>query len=204
MAEKLAPAEQGARRRGPYAGTSARRAEIVRAALAGFAEHGYDRASLRDIAVRAGVTHAALLRHFASKEELLLAALAQRDADDEAVAHQIMTSRVPAERVLASVLEDEFSHPNHQRNWLAITIAATNPSHPAHEFFMARKQRMRQYLNGGQLAMLNDGETVTAEEKVTMVLAMIDGLRIQSLLDPDRPVLPLLERFVRMISTNEA
>ncbi len=115
-----------------------------------------------------------------------------------------MTSRVPAERVLASVLEDEFSHPNHQRNWLAITIAATNPSHPAHEFFMARKQRMRQYLNGGQLAMLNDGETVTAEEKVTMVLAMIDGLRIQSLLDPDRPVLPLLERFVRMISTNEA
>ena len=58
-------------RAGPYASTPARRAEIVRAALASFAEHGYERASLRDIAARANVTHAALLRHFASKDDLL-------------------------------------------------------------------------------------------------------------------------------------
>ena len=55
---------------------------------ASFAEHGYERASLRDIAARANVTHAALLRHFARKDELLLAALAQRDADDEELARQ--------------------------------------------------------------------------------------------------------------------
>ena len=127
----------------PVLRDACRRAEIVRAALASFAEHGYERASLRDIAARADVTHAALLRHFASKDDLLLAALAQRDLDDEELARRIMQSRVPAERVLSSVLADEFAHPEHQRNWLAITVAATNPDHPAHEFFIARRERMR-------------------------------------------------------------
>ncbi|GAA1835034.1 TetR/AcrR family transcriptional regulator [Agromyces salentinus] len=191
-------------RRGPYAKTPARRAEIVRAALASFAEHGYERASLRDIAARADVTHAALLRHFASKDDLLLAALAQRDADDEELAHRIMQSPVPAERVLSSVLADEFAHPERQRNWLAITVAATNPEHPAHDFFIARRERMRSHLSSGHLPTATAGEEITADEKVTMMMAMMDGLRIQALLDPNRPTLPLLETFMRLfVSADE-
>ena len=149
------------------------------------------------------MTHAALLRHFASKDDLLLAALAQRDADDEELAHRIMQSRVPAERVLSSVLADEFAHPEHQRNWLAITVAATNPDHPAHEFFIARRERMRSHLSSGRLPTAKDGEEITADEKVTMMMAMMDGLRIQALLDPTRPTLPLLETFMRLIVTDE-
>jgi AcrR family transcriptional regulator len=191
-------------RRGPYASTPARRAEIVRAALASFAEHGYERASLRDIAARANLTHAALLRHFASKDELLLAALAQRDDDDEDMARRIMQSNVPAERVLSSVLADEFAHPEHQRNWLAITVAATNPDHPAHGFFIARRDRMRGHFSSGQLPTAHDGEELSADDKVTMLMAMIDGLRIQALLDPSRATLPLLETFMRLIVTDDA
>jgi AcrR family transcriptional regulator len=191
-------------RRGPYSTTPARRAEIVRAALASFAEHGYERASIRDIAARANVTHAALLRHFASKDELLLAALAQRDADDEELAHRIMQSEVPAERVLSSVLAEEFAHPEHQRNWLAITVAATNPDHPAHDFFIARRERMRSHFSSGHLGTAHEGEELTADEKVTMMLAMMDGLRIQALLDPSRATLPLLETFMRLIATPNA
>lgn len=187
--------------RGPYASSAARREEIVRAALAGFAEHGYERASLRDIAARANVTHAALLRHFASKDELLLAALRQRDADDEELAERIMRSKVPAERVLSSVLRDEFAHPERQRNWLAITVAATNPAHPAHDFFMARREKMRDYFTDGKLSLDEDSEELSAESKVTLVMAILDGLRIQALLDPGRDVLPLLETFMRLIAT---
>lgn len=190
------------RRRGPYSNTPARRAEIVRAAAASFAEHGYERASLRDIAARANVTHAALLRHFASKDELLLAALAQRDEEDEQLAQRIMESKVPAEQVLTAVLRDEFAHPEQQRNWLAITVAATNPEHPAHEFFLARRDRMRRSFTTGRLATTVEHEELTADDKVTMVLAMMDGLRIQALLDPDRDVLPLLERLMRLIATS--
>ena len=36
-----------------------------------------------------------------------------------------------------------------------------------------------------------------------MVLAMIDGLRIQALLDPGLAVLPLIETFMRMIASPE-
>ena len=186
-------------RRGPYAATPARRAQIVRAAVAGFAEHGYERASLRDIAARAEVTHAALLRHFTGKDELLLAALAQRDADDEEVARRIMQAKVHPEQVLPSVLADEFAHPDRQRNWLAITVAATNPEHPAHDFFIARRDRMRQHFTSGRLTTSHDSAELTADEKVTMVMAMIDGLRIQALLDPTRETLPLLETFMRII-----
>lgn len=195
--------EAGSRRRGPYASTPARRAEIVRAASASFAEHGYERASLRDIAARANVTHAALLRHFATKEDLLLAALAQRDADDEELARRIVQSKVPRERVVSSILEEEFAHPQQMRNWLAITIAATSPDHPAHEFFMARRERMREHFTSTRLATTHDSQELSADDKVTMVLAMIDGLRIQSLLDPDRPTLHLMETFMRLIATPE-
>ena len=191
------------RTRGPSASTPARRAEIVRAASASIAEHGYERASLRDIAARANVTHAALLRHFASKDELLLAALAQRDEDDEELARRIMGSKVPAEQVLSTVLREEFTHRDQQRNWLAIAVAATNPDHPAHDFFIARRERLRAHLSSGRLGTAHDSEELTADEKVTMVMAMVDGLRIQALLDPTRQTLPLLETFMRLIATPE-
>lgn len=193
----------GPRRRGPYASTPARRAEIVRAASASFAEHGYERASLRDIAARAKVTHAALLRHFASKDDLLLAALAQRDADDLDLARSILQSQVPRERVLSGILQEEFAHPEHLRNWLAITIAATNPHHPAHDFFIARRERMRQHFTSKRLATTQDSGELSAGDKVTMVMAMIDGLRIQYLLDPDRPTLHLMETLMRFIASPE-
>ncbi|MFH5877238.1 TetR/AcrR family transcriptional regulator [Arthrobacter sp. NA-172] len=201
--ETAAGQKVGPRRRGPYASTPARRAEIVRAASASFAQHGYERASLRDIAARANVTHAALLRHFATKDDLLLAALAQRDADDLNLARSIMQSKVPRERVLSGILEEEFAHPDQMRNWLAITIAATNPSHPAHDFFIARRERMRQHFTSKRLATTQDSEELSAADKVTMVMAMIDGLRIQCLLDPERPTLHLMETLMRFIASPE-
>jgi AcrR family transcriptional regulator len=51
------------------------RAAILEAALAAFAERGYARATMRDIAQRAGVTHGLVQRHFGSKESLFLAAV---------------------------------------------------------------------------------------------------------------------------------
>ena len=192
------------RTQGPSASTPARRAEIIRAASASIAEHGYERASLRDIAARANVTHAALLRHFASKDALLLAALALRDEDDEELAQRIMGSKVPSEQVLSTVLREEFAHPDQQRNWLSIAVAATNPDHPAHDFFIQRRERLRAHLSSGRLGTTHDSEVLTADEKVTMLMAMVDGLRIQALLDPQRETLPLLETFMRLIATPES
>jgi AcrR family transcriptional regulator len=52
----------------------AKRAAILEAARAAFAERGFGGATLRDIAQRAGVTHGLVIRHFESKESLFLTA----------------------------------------------------------------------------------------------------------------------------------
>ncbi|NSL42694.1 helix-turn-helix transcriptional regulator [Streptomyces sp. 8P21H-1] len=169
----------------------------MRAALASFAEHGYERASLRDIATRAGVTHPALLRHFSGKEELLLAALARRDADDEERANRILASGVPGSLVLGMILADEFADPDYQRHWLVLSIAATDPGHPAHDYFASRGERLRARLRDGTLRMDPDAPGLSADERAVMVLALMDGLRIQALLNPGQAPLRLLEVFMR-------
>ena len=62
---------------------------------------------------------------------------------------------------------------------------------------------MRAHLSSGRLATTQDSEELTADDKVTMVMAMMDGLRIQALMDPTRQTLPLLETFMRLIATPE-
>ena len=59
------------RRRNPQASKAA----ILAAARTAFAEQGYAGATIRDIARRAGVTHGLVMMHFASKEQLFLAAV---------------------------------------------------------------------------------------------------------------------------------
>lgn len=53
----------------------AHREAILEAARAAFAERGYARATIREIAGRAGVTHGLVMRHFGSKEQLFLASV---------------------------------------------------------------------------------------------------------------------------------
>lgn len=49
-----------------------RREQIVREAARLFAEHGYDRTSMRDIAAAAGILSGSVYYHFASKEALFI------------------------------------------------------------------------------------------------------------------------------------
>jgi AcrR family transcriptional regulator len=54
---------------------AAHRAAILEAARVTFAERGYARATIREIARRAGVANGLVLRHFGSKENLFMAAV---------------------------------------------------------------------------------------------------------------------------------
>jgi AcrR family transcriptional regulator len=68
-------AGSGSRKGGRRPGESSARADILTAARAAFAEHGYDRATIRDIAARAAVDPALVMHYFGSKEALFSAAL---------------------------------------------------------------------------------------------------------------------------------
>ncbi len=60
--------------------TAARKERLIRAATALAAEGGYDAVQMRDVAARAEVALGTLYRHYASKDQLLLAAMAQQAA----------------------------------------------------------------------------------------------------------------------------
>jgi AcrR family transcriptional regulator len=83
------PREGGGRRRGRRPGDSTTRGGILEAALASFAEHGYDRATIRDIAARAAVDPALVIHYFGSKEALFIEALRLPVAPGEVLARGI-------------------------------------------------------------------------------------------------------------------
>ncbi|MFN8035863.1 MAG: TetR family transcriptional regulator [Acidimicrobiia bacterium] len=63
---------------GRAAETAARRSRIVESAVELAREGGYDAVQMRDVAARAHVALGTLYRHYASKDQLLLAALAEQ------------------------------------------------------------------------------------------------------------------------------
>ncbi len=65
----------GGRRSGRRPGESSTRKGILEAARGSFAEHGYDRATIRDIASHAEVDPALVIHYFGSKEALFTEAL---------------------------------------------------------------------------------------------------------------------------------
>lgn len=90
------------RRRDPEAS----RAAILDAAREVFSERGYARATVREIASRAGVTHGLVMRHFGSKERLLIAAVPGPRGLGEVIRGDLET--LP-ERIAATFVHDTES-----------------------------------------------------------------------------------------------
>src|SRR5205809_169296 len=67
-----------------------RREEIIAAASALFARHGYRGTGLAEIAARVGITQAGVLYHFGSKDGLLRAVIEHRDANSELFAMELL------------------------------------------------------------------------------------------------------------------
>lgn len=81
-----------------------RRAEIVAAGAAVFADRGYQGTSLEDIAASAGVTRPLLYHYFRDKDELYREILRAARAElDEALAAAVAAADAPAERLRAGL-----------------------------------------------------------------------------------------------------
>ncbi|MHC5257692.1 TetR/AcrR family transcriptional regulator [Streptomyces sp. UC4497] len=191
-----------AKPRGPYAKTAARQAEIVRAARDSFAEHGFTKASLRDIAERAGITHAGLLHHFRNKDELLAAVLAERDTQE----WQRGLAQVGDMDQLAPYLGDLLRHhqqaPELMRLWIELAAAASRPGHPAHTYFAQRYDLGRTQFTEGMRDMAERGELhegLAPEHAAILLQAVLNGLQLQWLLDDDLDIVGPVQSFLRMV-----
>lgn len=74
------------------------------AAMALYAEHGYDRTTVADIADRAGVTARTFFRHFADKREVLFAGSEQLERHMVDALSAAPASATPMEAVAAALL----------------------------------------------------------------------------------------------------
>jgi AcrR family transcriptional regulator len=192
-----------ARVRGPYRNGIRRREQIVASASDVFARHGYANASLREIARRVGVTPAALLRHFDSKEELLLAVLDKWD-DDNASTRTIFEERPPMEHFAALVrtMESHHDHPGLIELFLTLCAEAWDPSHPAHDWVTGRYRRvvetglrsLRWAIERGDIAPMSEA---AIENESRTLFAVMDGLELQWLTDPSVDLGGLFAAYLR-------
>jgi AcrR family transcriptional regulator len=114
---------QTKRRRIP---ASDRRVLIIEAARESFADGGYDRTSLEQIAARAGVSKALIYEHFASKRDLHAAMLEQHVTELLARLGSALADAAPGEDRLRAGTEAFFTFLEERRGTAAIMLRNTS------------------------------------------------------------------------------
>lgn len=121
----------------------ATRASILQAALEEFSERGFDGASTRDIAAKAGVHHALIKYHFNSKDELWRAAvtfLFERQAIDVGIGGpddpRYPDRKSYAIAVIRQVVLYSARHPEHARLMVQETCRDSERFHWAADTFI--------------------------------------------------------------------
>ncbi len=172
---------------GGYLKGRIRREDILAAAVAVYGEAGYHGSSLREVAKRAGITHAGLLYYFPTKEALLAAVLERRDADD---AEREQLGAPPGLEVLRhfiALAEHNVAHPGIVDLYSRLAAEAVAPDHPAHEYFV-RHYRLARDAACESFQVLADGGQLRAGVAPTVAaltfIALMDGLQVQWLTTP--------------------
>ena len=168
--------------------TRQKRTEILRAAVYIFGTKGSANGTLADVAEQVGMTHAGILHHFGSKQNLLLEMLAFRDQADvedlveqhipggpELFLHLVRTAFVNAQR------------PGIVQAYTVLSAESITDDHPAREYFEERYSTLRREITEA-FSELCAQEGVTDQSTVSSaaaaILAVMDGLQLQWLLHP--------------------
>ena len=188
-----APIVPGASRAAkPQSRTAERRTAILEAATEVFGTRGYNNSSLVEIAEKVGMTHAGILHHFGSKEQLLLAVLAHRDETD--IERLDATDRPLGADFLAHLVRTVRTNTTRSgivQTYAVLSAESVTGNHPAQEFFRQRFTGLRgevaSALGAAVGAEPGDARVVAA---ASAIIATMDGLQVQWLLDPARTDMP--------------
>lgn len=159
-----------------------RRNELVDAAMRVFARHGFHGTGIEQVLQAAGVSRMTLYNHFASKDELIVAALERRDEcfREELEAFVEARARTPVERLLAVFdFHREWFRSDGFSGCMFINAGAEfgEPGDPVHQAASESKRRLVEYLRdqcaaagasdpahlARQLVILLEGATVMAQ-----------------------------------------
>ncbi|WP_405606945.1 TetR/AcrR family transcriptional regulator [Streptomyces sp. NBC_00076] len=161
-----------------------RRAEIIQAALEVIAERGYRGATQAAVAERVGLTQQGVLHHFPSKEDLLVAVLEARDQWD--VASAALHDCVWPLEMMAQLVEYNATRPGIVQVFTVLAGDSVTEGHPARPYFKGRYRSVRAGAAESLRAAYGDTlpSGLTPEQAAPLLVAIMDGLQLQWLHDP--------------------
>ena len=167
------------------------RQRLLQAAGEVFAQRGYDRASLDEVATAAGLTKGAVYSSFAGKDDLFYALM--RERIDERLA--LVTEAVERQATVGAITRDAGSGlaqlMSSQRDWhlLFIEFWARAVRDPAlHNEFVHERRFVRGLIAQFLEAQAEQAEVnlpAPADQLAVAVLALSNGIAIEHLADPD-------------------
>lgn len=169
--------------------TRIRKQEILDSALIAFSQKGFYKASLADVASAAGITAAGLLHHFKTKEALLVELLAQRDLLDRPLS---AGGDRPRGRALlqhfVNTMARNMTRSVTTQMYAVLSAESVTEGHPARQWFLGRYDGLRLALSTALAEAGADGDIATdldADATASAIIAVMDGLQIQWLYDPE-------------------
>jgi AcrR family transcriptional regulator len=167
------------------------RSSLMSAAAAVFAQRGLQRASIDEVAARAGFTKGAFYANFASKEELFLAMLEERFAERLAQIERLLEQTDSGIEQQARAAGEDFAghlagDPDWQRLFFEFAAHAGRD-----EAFRGELAKRYSDLRGGIAVLIahRAGELglalpIAAEEVAMMTFAMANGFALERMLEP--------------------
>jgi AcrR family transcriptional regulator len=189
MSASTSSAQAGsARARGPYAKSAETRQRILLAAIAEFADNGYNSGSTQQIAVRAGLSSAQIFYYFPKKEDLLYAVLDHRDTVSDAIAAERTGEPDDVPETILRIAAVNETIPGFISLYMILFAESTTPRHPGGEYFRDRYRRLRRifaeaFAEMEAVGLLRPG--VDARYAAMSTLAAWDGIQLQWMLEPE-------------------
>jgi AcrR family transcriptional regulator len=170
--------------------TRASREKIIQAATEEFSKKGFRSAKLADIAKAADLTEPGVLHHYPSKTHLLMEVLKERDRiDSERTKAILQKNNNDILDVGIELVEHNQTTPGIIQLFNLLVAESISPEHPAHEYFKKR------YHNGREswVRIIAQGQQegnirsdIPAETLGVLLFAVMDGLQVQWLMEPEK------------------
>jgi AcrR family transcriptional regulator len=184
--------------------SKASREKIINAAIKFFAQNGFRGTKLSEIAQAVDMSEPGLLHHFPSKNHLLISVLEERDRADR----QQYIGMVDGEDFdfipsIEGLVKHNETIPGLVKLFTVLVAESITNDHPGHDFFIKRYQALREF--GIELITKSQEKEeirndISAEDLVVMIMAMMDGLQIQWLLEPKKiSMVKVFDLFMKLL-----
>lgn len=186
----------------------ARRAAILEAATEVFALHGYRGGSLALIGERVGLTPAGVLRHFGTKEALLLAVIDERGRRAGAVSEEL--ARLPGLDAVRGFVR--YAELTEAEAGIAALFTILQAEHlevagAVRDYFLDRNRSLRRAIDASLRRGQRDGTIRTGIDRrriAVELMAFMEGAALVWLLDRDLSLVGLYRAYLDRLADDIA